>query len=132
MTDLRFEWNPKWKYGGHEDAEAIVVLTESVFLYLQVEVHHTRDAEKCGWSASAWTGDPNDKEWGDCWFATDCPGESNACDTLEEAQKCAENFVIHFRESLAREADLRREWLAKELTAIDRLKKILEERESND
>ncbi len=122
-VDLQFEWDEKiW--------EAIVVLNESTFLFLEVDPRYPGFR----WTVSAWTGSPNDEEWDDCWFSN-CYSETNVCDTLEEAQECAENFVIRFRESLAKEADLRREWLAQwlaqELAAIDRLRNILEERESN-
>lgn len=137
MADLRFDWNRK-KYGDRysENWEAIIVLSDtairlrasqSVFLYLEADNRYPG----VYWSVSAWNGDPSDEEWTDCWFTTDCFGETNTCDTLEEAQKCAEDFVIHFRESLEKEADLHREWLVQQLAAIDRLKKILEERESN-
>ena len=127
MTDLRFDWNRRM-YGDHysDDWEAIVVLSDSVFLYLQSDNRYPG----IGWSVSAWDGDPNDEEWTDCFFSTDCFSKTNVCDTLEEAQKCAETFVIHFRESLEKEAELRREWLAQELAAIDRLEKVLEELEA--
>ncbi len=118
-ANLQFEWDAKTRV-------AYVVLSDSVFLLLEVGTNFR-------WSVSAWTGDPNEENWvaSDCWFSTDCIGEANVCGSLEEAQECAENFVIRFREGLAKEADLRREWLARELAAIDRLKNILEERESN-
>lgn len=117
MADLQFGWDEdRW--------EAVVVLSDSVFLFLEVDTNFH-------WVVSAWAGNPDKQEWNDCWFTTDCLGESNICGSLEEAQECAENFVVRFRESLAKEADLRREWLAQELAAIDQLKNILEERESN-
>lgn len=119
MTNLQFEWNPKtWV--------AYVVLSDSAFLLLEVEINFR-------WSVSAWTGLPGMEveAASDCRFTTDCLGEASVCGSLEEAQECAENFVIRFRERLAKEADLRRKWLAQELVAIDRLRNILEERESN-